>query len=557
MEAQKIVSGAAVGTSGRAEGARPGREGGGLAAARAADPSIHRLFEAQAAARPDATALVQGDRHFSYRELNERANQLAHALIRRGVGRDQAVGICMHRSSEIIIGILATLKAGGAYIPFDPTYPRERLATMFGDIAVKVLLTKADVRAFIPDQAAPILMLDDDWPEIAGESAENPDLASDPDSLAYVIFTSGSTGKPKAAAVSHRGWSNLMLWFAGEFAIQPVDKVLVISSFSFDITQRSIAMPLVVGAELHLLGANLFDPGLVLRTVAKQQITITNCPPIMLYLMLESARDKRLEQLRSLRLLFLGGEAISASRLAPLAQAEACGPDVVNVYGVAECTDVSSFYRLSDYQRYIGSSVPIGRPIRNTTLHLLDEQMRPVADGAPGEICIGGIGVGRGYLNDARLSAEKFVADPFSPTPGAQLYKTGDLGRWGADGNLDYLGRSDHQVKLRGLRIELGEIEAALRRHEWVREAVVLSVEGPAGDPLLVAFLALHQASAPKDLTAGLRAFLKEQLPKYMIPGTFTVLAEMPLNPNGKIDRKALLQRAAAGLPPALLPSSP
>ncbi len=272
-----------------------------------------------------------------------------------------------------------------------------------------------------------------------------PDTAS-PGNLCYVIFTSGSTGKPKAAAVLHRGWVNLVTWFVREFAVSVADKVLVISSFSFDITQRSIAMPLICGGQLHLFASNHYDPARILRTIAEQRVTRLNCAPSTFYPLVENPTPTTFESLQSLKTVFLGGEPIAASRMRQWA--EAAATELANVYGAAECSDVSSFYRLNDYERYVRNSVPIGKPIANSQVYLLDDTLEPVEIGAIGEICIGGVGVGKGYINDAELTAEKFVRNPFSEEPDARLYRTGDLARFAADRNLELVGRVDHQIKI-------------------------------------------------------------------------------------------------------------
>jgi amino acid adenylation domain-containing protein len=504
---------------------------------------IHHLFEEQAARRPDAVALVYREQTLSYRELNRRANQLARFLRRAGVGSDALIGISMHRSVELVVAVLGVLKAGGTYVALDPTYPKQRLATMFEDIDLRMLLTQNRLLFSLPSHHARVVCIDSQWPAIARESGENLEIAVSPRDLAYVIFTSGSTGKPKAAAVFQRGWTNLVHWFATEFKIGAADRVLVISSFSFDITQRSIVMPLITGGELHLLGSDSFDPALVCNTIAGKKITLMNCAPSMFYLLVEDADRASLEKLRPLRVLFLGGEAIAASRLKHWAQAPDCATEVANVYGIAECTDVSSFYRLSDYDRYVASSVPIGKPIFNTQIYVLDETLAPVAFGEVGEICIAGDGVGKGYINDPALTARKFVHNPFSADPEARLYRTGDLGRLLPDGNLEFAGRVDHQVKIQGLRIDLGDIEAALRQHPMVREAVVMTREYGAGDHRLVAYVVPREQRSADEMIGGLRSFLKERLPQYMVPAEFIILAEMPLNPNGKIDRPALHSR--------------
>jgi amino acid adenylation domain-containing protein len=518
---------------------------------------MHELFEQRAAETPEAPAVVCGSLQLTYQELNQKANQLANYLRKLGAGPDVLVGICMYRSLEMIIGILGTLKAGAAYVPLDPTYPEQRLSSMMGDIDLRVLLTTATTRPVLPETKIKQICLDSEWPQIAGESGENPPAAASVKNLCYVIFTSGSTGKAKAAAVFHGGWTNLMHWFVTEFNIKPADKVLVISSFSFDITQRSIVMPLIAGAQLHLLASNYFDPALILRTIASQGITRMNCAPSTFYPLVENSSDA-FPKLRSLRTLFLGGEAISASRIQTWAESRDCCTEVVNVYGAAECSDVSTFYALKDYKRYVESSVPIGKPIFNTQIYLLDESLNSVSSGASGEICIAGDGVGYGYINDSTLTEEKFVANPFSAGVSPRLYRTGDLGRFASDGNLEFIGRVDHQVKLRGFRIDLGDIESTLRQHKEVKEAVVLSKSFSEQDQRLVAFVVPRHRGGSRDQTGSqLRSFLKQRLPEYMVPNDIVMLEEMPLNPNGKTDRNALLSMDILALGPKAGPEEP
>lgn len=509
------------------------------------DKCVHELFEEQVARTPDATALVYRDQRLSYRELNRRANQLAHHLRKAGVGPDVLVGISMHRCVEMIVAILGTIKAGGAYVPLDPSYPKTRLSGMFEDVEMKVLLTKRDLLDSLPESAARTICLDRDWDVIGAESGENPLSQASPENLVYVIFTSGSTGKPKAAAVHHRGWTNLMTWFVAEFNVRQPDRVLLISSFSFDITQRSIAMPLIAGGELHLHASNYYEPSVVRQTIADQRITLLNCAPSMFYLLVENGTAATFQKLRSLRTLFLGGEAISASRLRDWVESPDCFTAVVNVYGVAECSDVSSFYRLNDFKRYAETSVPVGKPIQNSQVYILDEDLEPMPFGEAGEICLAGDGIGRGYINDPDLTAAKFVRNPFSKDPLARLYRSGDVGRFLPDGTIEYVGRVDHQVKIQGMRIDLGDVETTLRQHPAVREAVVMSKDYGPGDQRLVAFLVpRQQASSNEVKPRRLRTFLKDRLPKYMVPADYFVLTEMPLSPNGKIDRKALINRA-------------
>jgi amino acid adenylation domain-containing protein len=505
------------------------------------DRCVHELFEAHVDGAPDRTALVDGDLRLTYRELDERSNQLARHLQKLGVAANTPVGICMNRSADLVISVLAVLKAGGAYIPYDPTYPTERMSTMLEDVKLKVLLTRQALLERLPEHKPRVVCVDNEWTSIAKESTERPPRLSGPDDLCYIIFTSGSTGRPKSAAVYHHGWTNLLCWFRREFSISPQDKNLLMSSISFDITQRSMAMPLMSGGELHLVPDG-YDPDLLRRILREERITLLNCAPSTFYPLIEGAEEDRFASVRSLRCLFLGGEAISASRLMAWGQSRERTTEIVNVYGAAECSDVSSSYRLHDFARYVRTSVPIGKPIDNTRIYLLDEHLRLVPTGAVGEICLAGDGVGRGYINDAALTARKFVDDPFAGETGGKLYRTGDLARHLADGNLEFLGRIDHQVKIRGLRIELGEIETLMRAHSRVKEAVAVAVEPVPGDQRLIAYYTCvgPVADIGDPLENELRETLVQKLPAYMVPNHFVRLGEMPLNPNGKIDREAL-----------------
>ncbi len=509
------------------------------------DTCLHQLFEDQVARHPDAIALQCGESVLTYQELNQRANQLGHYLRSKGIGPNQAVGLLIDRSIEMIIGLLGVLKAGGAYVPIDPAYPRERIAMMLNAMEFRAVLTRTELTEQLPAGIVQPILLDRDWPEIGTERTENLTGCVTVADLCYIIFTSGSTGTPKAAAVHHQGWTNLLYWFSQEFAISEPDRGLIISSFSFDITQRAIAMPLINGGQLHLLASPFYDQDLILQTIAEQQITLLNCAPSTFYPLIENRGEAVFDKLTSLRCLFLGGEAISANRLQHWVESPQCRAVIANVYGAAECSDVSSFYRLRNYQEYIRSSVPIGKPIFNTQVYILDEALQPVPVGVIGEICLAGIGVGKGYRNDPELTARKFVRDPFAKDPGAKLYRTGDLGRFLSDGNIEFNGRVDHQVKIRGLRIELGDIESVIRQYEIIREVVVLDQRLDSGDQYLVAYLIPETTpDANESLISEVRHFVKGKLPAYMVPNFFVILDAIPLNPNGKIDRKALPQPA-------------
>lgn len=514
------------------------------------DRCVHQLFEEHAAHSPNNTALVCGSQRLTYGELNERANQVAHYLLSMEMPPDTPVGLFFNRSVEQVVGLLGILKAGAAYVPYDPTYPRDRLASMFEDLKVKAVLTSERLINRLPDASVRRICLDGEAEKIQQESTENPNVQPAASHLCYIIFTSGSTGRAKAAAVYHGGWMNLLSWFARRFDISPSDKTLVMSSISFDITQRAMAMPLIRGGELHLVASDHYEPELILNTINTEKITLMNCAPSTFYPLAEGREvDSGYARLRSLRWLFLGGEAISASRLRNWATVEGCKTGIANVYGAAECSDVSSYYVLRDFDRYVSSSVPIGKHIHNTQIYLLDDNLQLVPSGVIGEICLAGDGVGKGYINDETLTARKFPSNPFAKDQSARIYRTGDLARYLPDGNLEFMGRVDNQIKIRGQRVELGEIETVLRQQAGVREAVVVQSQVSADFKRLVAYIVPEQAQIKCEqdqLIDKLRVTLTSKLPQYMVPNAFVVLAEMPLNPNGKVDRGALPQPALA-----------
>jgi len=485
---------------------------------------MHALFEALAAAQPDAVALVADTVELTYGQLNGRANTLAGRLMALGVGPDRRVAICVERGVEMIVGVLGVLKAGAAYVPLDPTYPPERLAYMLADSAPLALLTQA---ALAPQCAAvapdlPLLALD--APELLAEEPRNPHVpALTPDHPAYIIYTSGSTGQPKGVMVRHASLCNFATAQQALFDHGPGNRVLQFASFSFDASVWEMTMALCSGAALHLAAREHLRPGApLLQTLRERAIT---------HLMLPSSA------------LTLWDDPGALPPMTLLVAGEACPPALAakwstrhrfyNAYGPTETTVCVTFYRC---QPGHSGPVPLGPPIANTQIHLLDRHGQLVPLGAVGEICVGGAGVARGYLNREALTAERFVADPF--TPGGRLYHTGDLGRWRPDGNLEYLGRNDFQVKLRGFRIELGEIEAALTACAGVRDALVVAREDQPGEKRLVAYLIADAGAAP---AAGeLRARLAQTLADYMLPAAFVTVDAWPLGGNGKLDRKAL-----------------
>lgn len=460
--------------------------------------TLQALFEVQAARTPEATAVIFGSERLTYRELNSRANQLARFLQQQGIGSDQLVGVCMHRSLEMVVALYGIIKAGAAYVPLDPTYPPERLAFMLTDAAAPVLLTQAELVASLPEYAAATICLDSDWHLIAGENDGNLDVTLTGQNLAYMIYTSGSTGRPKGAMNSHEAIRNRLLWMQAEYQLDQNDRILQKTPFSFDVSVWEFFWPLMTGAALVVAKPEGHkDNHYLVDTIIEQEITTLHFVPSMLQLFVET---DGIERCISLKRVICSGEALPYD-LQQRFFKRLPAVELHNLYGPTEAAiDVTYWACWPDDPRPL---VPIGRPIANTQIYVLDDQLNPVPMGITGELHIGGVNLARGYWQRAALTAEKFIPDPFSSEPGARLYKTGDAVRWLPDGVIDYIGRIDFQVKLRGFRIELGEIEAALTQHEAVQEAVVL-VREVAGDPRLVAYVVPDQEHA-----AALRRLLQ------------------------------------------------
>ena len=490
-----------------------------------ADLCLHELVEAQVRRSPERTAVTFEDRSLTYRELDRAADRLAFRLQEAGIGPDVAVGVLAERSLEMVVALLAVLKAGGAYLPLDPDYPADRLAFMIADSRVPVLLAQERLLKKLPAHEARVLPLE--GVAEAGEDVQRSGIKAMPESLAYVIYTSGSTGRPKGTLVQHRAIVNQMLWMTSAFPLDPSDRVLQKTSFSFDASVWEFWAPLLAGAVLVMAPPDVQrDPAALARSVQKENATVLQMVPSLLRAMLD---DNRMEGCRSLRHVFCGGEELTAD--AASAFFRVSGAELHNLYGPTEtAVQISSWTRTRDDRR---PTVPIGRPVSNTRLHVVDDRLQPVPAGVPGELLIGGAQVGRGYLARPDLTAERFIPDAFSTEPGARLYRSGDLVRQLADGALVFLGRIDHQVKLRGQRIELGEIEAELRRHPAISRAAVVVRDGQ-----MAAYYVL--AEGQEATVAGLRAALGETLPDYMIPSWFVPLPALPLTASGKVDRNAL-----------------
>ncbi|ATQ77348.1 non-ribosomal peptide synthetase [Massilia violaceinigra] len=497
------------------------------------DLCIHELIEAQVRSNPLAVALEVDDTRLTYGELNEQANRLAAYLRMLGVGPDQRVALCLERGVAMVVGLLAVLKAGGAYVPLDPAYPEERLAFMLKDSAPLVLLTQAGLaRHLTVPSDLPVLQLDATNPPWHALPGKNPDAAAlglSPSNLAYVIYTSGSTGQPKGVMNEHLGVVNRLLWMQEAYCLDAGDAVLQKTPFSFDVSVWEFFWPLMNGARLVMARPDGHkDPAYLADTIERHGITTVHFVPSMLQAFIDGGAAERCTGLKR---VMCSGEALPGALARRFRQ---CAPDaqLYNLYGPTEAAvDVTAWHCAGVD---LPDNIPLGRPVANTAIYLLDRHGQPAPVGVPGEIHIGGVQVARGYQNRDELTRQRFVADPFAGKPGARMYKTGDLGQWLADGSVEFLGRNDHQVKIRGLRIELGEIEAHLVRQEGVREAVVLAREDSPGDKRLVAYL-VGQVD-----TQLVRAALARELLEYMVPAACVVLDSLPLSANGKLDRKAL-----------------
>ncbi len=507
---------------------------------------LHQLFATLVEEAPDAVAVVAdgAERSLSFRELNRRANQLAHHLRQRGVGPETLVGLCVERSPEMVICLLAILKAGGAYVPLDPAYPPERLALMLRDTGISLLLVQQSLADPFRNAGPEILCPEVEGAAIARASSENPNPDPDPRNLAYVMFTSGSTGRPKGVSVTHRGVMRLVR--ENPYAHFGPDEVLLqLASISFDASTLEIWAALLNRGRLVIMPPpepSLAELG---RALLRHRITTLWLTTALFHLMV----DVELADLGGIRQLLTGGEVLSPARVRKvLAELPDCR--LVNAYGPTESTTFTSTCPIRRREPLV-EPVPIGRPIAATRVYLVDRTPEPVPIGSAGELWIGGDGLARSYWGSPALSAEKFVPDPFSREPGRRLYRTGDLVRHLPDGRLEFLGRSDHQVKLRGFRIEPGEIEAVLAAHPGVKEAVVLVREVPPGDKRLVAYAVPkpHAAAAGDALADDVRAFLREKLPEFMVPSACVLLESLPLSPSGKIDRAALPAVAEPGRP--------
>lgn len=499
---------------------------------------LHHLFEDQAKRTPDRPALVCESQRYTYASLNARANQLAHHLRRIGVGPGVAVGLCMERSAEMIVALLGILKAGGAYVPIHPEQPKSRLDHQLAESQSPVLVTEAALLNRLPEFGGRILCLDRDGASLDVEPVTDPERVTSSEGLAYVIYTSGSTGVPKGVAVRHRNLVNYTSFICKRLHLTPDEGLhfATVSTLSADLGNTCIFPSLVSGGCLHVIAHETsMDGDLFATYVAENPLDVLKITPSHLASILAAAQGSRA---LPRRYLILGGETVSWELVTKVRAA--CNCTIVNHYGPTETT-VGALTYLVESRNDVhpsASTVPIGRPIANTCLYILDARMEPVPVGVAGELWIGGDGVAQGYLNQPEQTAERFVNDPFSWEPGARLYRTGDLARYLPDRNVEFLGRIDHQVKIRGFRVELPEIEAVLNQHAAIRQAIVITREDRPGDQRLVAYVVASGVNKPEPDV--LKAALAERLPDYMIPSAILFVNELPLTANGKVDRKAL-----------------
>ncbi|HEX7314145.1 MAG TPA: amino acid adenylation domain-containing protein [Pyrinomonadaceae bacterium] len=520
------------------------------------DRCVHELFEEQAAAQPEAVALVCGDERLTFAELNERANQLARHLRACGVGAETRVGVLLERETWAAVALLAVLKAGGAWVALDPAYPPQRLSFMLEDAGASVLLTTTRLAGSLPAHGARLVLLDAEAHEVEAREGGRLGRVAGADDLAYLVYTSGTTGRPKGILVEHRSLVNTSLAFAFHHGLTPRDRLLQFASFSFDVAAEEFFGAWLAGARAVMRPAHAFDTiEEFVRFVGREGVTVANLPASFWAEWVTTLEEQGVEDKETdgatpdaplpstLRRVVVGNEKTLGATLERWRRLVGDRVEWSNAYGPTETTVTASNYEprgadTLDAAHAVASSVPIGRPIANAEMYVLDARRQFVPVGVVGEIYVGGAGVARGYHQRPALTAERFVPHPFSNVPGARLYRTGDLGRFLPDGNVEYLGRADEQVKVRGFRVEVGEVEAVLRQHAEVRECVVTASETGGGGIRLVAYVVPRASSAAEP--GGLRNFLSEQLPEYMIPSAFVRLEALPLTPNGKLDRKAL-----------------
>ena len=498
------------------------------------DAPLNKLVEQQVQRSPDETAVIYKDRVLTYSELNRQSNRMARYLRSVGIKEESFVGVSLERSEQMIITFLGILKAGAAYIPLDPSYPQDRLQMIADDSGMDVLISERHLYDNLFNVGCPIIYLQEEWPRVSEENDTDLNLIIDPLHTAYIIYTSGSTGRPKGVLVSHAAICNHMLWMNSTFPLTYPDIVMQRTPYSFDASVWEFYAPLIAGARLYMAeDEGNKDPDYIIKKIISESITIIQVVPSMLKALLH---HEQIDRCVSLKRVFCGGEPLSAALISRFYNS--LDAELYNLYGPTEATiDTTSWHCAIENNK---ERVPIGRPVYNAQVYVLDTYLNPVSIGTTGELWIGGDGLARGYLRDPSLTAEKFLPDPFSKKPGSRLYRTGDLVRYRADGNLEYIQRMDRQIKLRGYRIEPGEIENTLRKHPEVKDCVILPHRDGNAYEKLIAYIEADFPGGAAVLISILTEFLMEKVPYYMIPADFVILNKIPLKPNGKIDMFAL-----------------
>jgi len=501
--------------------------------------AVHKKFELNVENYPDKIAITCGKKKYTYKELNGLANQFAHLLLNRGIGKGSIVGLCMLPSTRLVISILGVLKAGAAYSPLDANYPLERLNLMTSQLQ-NMPIVVCDSNIVCTQEASDIKTID--FMSLASQldnfSIENPNVDIGVKDLCYVVFTSGTTGIPKATAIQHSGWLNLLEWLKTEFLLDEHSNNLLVSAFGFDISQRSIMAPLYTGATLHILESSVFDVMMANDLIKKYQVRTLHLAPSTLYLMLDTDMEMGFHDLDSLDYVFIGGEALSSSRVIDWATKPNRRCKLIHQYGVAECTDIASSYEMRLFKQYIDTGVPAGKPVDNTEIHILNSDFSPADVNEIGEICISGAGVGLGYLNNVEMTKKNFLTVNHQDKK-LLIYRTGDLGYLRNDDTLMCVGRMDNQVKIRGMRLDLGDVETSLCAIHEVKDAIALAVLDESNNITnLIAFIIKsHNSSFNEKL---LRSECILYLPKHMVPTRFIEIKTFPMTPNGKVDRKKL-----------------
>jgi amino acid adenylation domain-containing protein len=503
------------------------------------DSCVHELVQAQAERNPDAIALVEGEKQLTYRELDASANRLASYLVKRGAGPEIPVALCLKSSTDLMVSLLGVLKAGAACVPLDPNYPAERIEYMLADAQAPLLLTREGLLPAGVSTVTQTIDLASEWQAIDRESSDRYESKVASTNLAYIIYTSGSTGKPRGVLLTHAGLVNHHITVQGLYDLKPTDRVLQFSSISFDISVEEIFPTWVAGATLVLKTENTpLDARGFVQWIAEWGVTVLDLPTAYWHELVHQLSELKQGMPATMRLVIVGGEKASATALAAWNKLVAGRVRWINTYGPSEASIIATAYEPNGDSLMEGAAIPIGRPIANTQVYLLDNDLKPVPEGMGGELHIGGVSLARGYLNHPQLTAEKFIKNPFSDHASARLYKTGDMARYLKSGDIEFLGRSDDQVKIRGFRVEMGEVESTLGQYPGIHGAVVLAREVGSDGKQLAAYIV---PSGKRQLSISkLKKFLSEKLPDYMIPSAFVMLDSLPLTPNGKVDKKAL-----------------